>query len=135
MDRYGDALALGVESMDSEHRCLAALFDEFKAAMNEEDSLERAQEIVEKALALANEHFEHEEDLMVRTAYPAIEEEKFHHRNLRLQFTTLVGDALNNGASDPVTQEHVALMQQLLTEHIAGPDRDLANYLIAHGIT
>ena len=135
MDRYGDALALGVESMDNEHRCLAALFVEFAAAMKEEDAHERAQEIVEKALALANEHFEHEEELMVRTAYPAIEEEKFHHRNLRLQLTTLVGDALNNGVNDPVTLEHIDIMQHLLIEHIAGPDRDLANYLIAHGIT
>ena len=135
MDRYGDTLVLGVESMDNEHRCLAALFDEFATAMNEEDALERAKAIVEKALALANEHFEHEEELMVRAAYPAIEEEKFHHRNLRLQFTTLVGDALNNGVSDPVSLEHVAVMQRLLTEHIMGPDRDLANYLIAHGIT
>lgn len=134
MDRYGDALVLGVESMDNEHRRLAALFEEFTAAMKQEDAHERAQEIVEKALALANEHFEHEEEMMVRTAYPAIEEEKFNHRNLRLQFTTLVGDALNNGASDPVTLEHVDLLHQLLVEHIIGPDRDLANYLIAHGI-
>jgi hemerythrin len=120
--------------MDNEHRRLAVLFDEFKAAMNEEDSLERAQAIVEEALALTNEHFEHEEELMVRTAYPAIEEEKFHHRNLRLQFTTLVGDALSNGASDPVTLENHTVLQHLLIEHIIGPDRELANYLIARGL-
>ena len=134
MDRYGDVLTLGVASMDNEHRCLAALFVEFADAMKEEDARERAQEIVEKALALTNEHFEHEEELMVQTAYPAIEDEKFHHRNLRLKLTTLVGDALNNGVNDPVTMQNLGVMQQLLFEHIDGPDRELANYLIARGL-
>ncbi len=133
MDRYGDALVLGVDTMDNEHRQLAALFVEFAAAMKKEDAHQRAKAIVEKALALTNEHFEHEEELMVQTAYPAIEDEKFHHRNLRLKLTTLVGDALNNGVSDPVTMRNLGVMQKLLFAHIDGPDRQLANYLIARG--
>jgi hemerythrin-like metal-binding protein len=133
MDRYGDVFALGVESMDTEHRRLAALFDAFVACMKEENPLERARAIVHEALAVANAHFEHEEAMMAETHYPGIEEEKLQHRMLRLKLTTLVGDALNTGVCDPVTLENLATMQQLLFEHISGPDRELANYLIARG--
>lgn len=133
MDQNGDAFALGVESMDNEHRRLAALFVAFEAILKEADSLERAREIVQEALALANEHFEHEEALMTKYHYPAIEDEKFHHRHLRLQFTTMAGDTLNSGVCDQVSLENLAGLQRLLYEHITGPDRDLARYLIAKG--
>ncbi len=133
MDRYGDAFALGVDSMDSEHRHLATLFDDFVTCLKEEGPRDRACTIVQEALAAANAHFDHEEEMMVAAAYPAVEEEKLQHRMLRLKLTTLVGDALNMGVCDPVTLENLATMQNLLIEHIIGPDRDLANYLIAHG--
>ena len=134
MDHYGDALALGVEAMDSEHHRLAMLFKEFAAAIQEEGSSERACTIMQEALALANEHFEHEEELMAATAYPAAEEEKFHHRNLRLQITTLVGDTLSMPACNQVVLENLVVIERLLVDHINGPDRDLAVYLNAHGI-
>lgn len=137
MDRYGDTLALGVESIDNEHRHLSALFDAFIACLKEDGLGDRARSIVEEALAAANAHFEHEETLMADTGYPGAEEEKFQHRMLRLHLTTLVGDVLNTGTgvADPVTLESLAKMQSLFTDHIAGPDRDFADFLLAHGFS
>lgn len=134
MDRYGSALALGVESMDNEHRQLAALFDAFAASIRENTSLERTREIVREALALANEHFAHEEEMMDQTGYPTAEEEKLHHRTLRLQITTLISDTLSMPGNSPATLENLAKIEQLLFEHINGPDRQLAEYLVAHGV-
>jgi hemerythrin len=134
MDRNGDGLALGVESMDTEHRRLAALFEEFADCITGNAPPERTQQIVQDALALANEHFEHEEELAVRAGYPKLDEEQFHHRNMRMQFTTLVGDTLCNPANDPMTLDNLATMQKILYEHITGPDRELAEYLKQRGI-
>jgi hemerythrin len=136
MDRYGDALVLGVESIDDEHRHLTQLFDEFVTCLKEEGLSERARTIVEAALAAANAHFEHEEALMAETDYPGTAEEKFQHRMLRLHLTTLVGDVLNTGTGscDPVTMDNLDTMRRLFTEHIQGPDRDFANFLRAIGI-
>lgn len=125
---------LGIDIIDREHAELARLFHDFARCIREGGSFADAQQIVQQALAAANDHFEHEEAIMVETAYPGIEEEKRHHRNLRLQFTTLVGDCLNTlavaeGPADPVTLENLADMQRLLAEHIQGPDKDLADYL------
>ena len=134
MDRFEDSLARGVPSMDAEHLHLVTLFEEFAACIKKRSMYERAQQIVQEALVATNEHFEHEEAMMARIGYPGLDEEKFQHRNLRLKLTTLVGDSLNSGACDPVTLENLDDMRRLLREHIQGPDRELAEYLIAHGI-
>lgn len=134
MDRYADVLSLGVKTMDDEHRRLAALFDEFVAALKDGAPRERVNTIVEQALAATNEHFDSEERLMEKAAYPEIEEEKRQHRMLRMKLTTFVGDVLNAGTCDPITMENVGTMQKLLYDHMDGPDRDLANYLIPRGI-
>lgn len=134
MDRYDDTLTLGVEAMDTEHRHLAALFEAFSAAVKHGSAPEQIQQIVQKALVATNEHFAHEEELMVQNAYPAIEEEKLNHRNLRLKLTTLVGTTVAMPARDQVMLENLADMQRMLFEHITGPDRDLAIYLNAHGV-
>lgn len=134
MDRYGDALSLGVKSMDDEHHRLAVLFDEFAACVRENHDPGRTLEVVQAALAQANEHFENEEKLMAANHYPGIDEEKRNHRNLRMQLTTLVGDTLSVPGDNPATQENLATMQRLLFEHITGPDREVASYLIARGV-
>jgi hemerythrin len=124
---------LGIESMDNEHRELIRLFDEFASCIRDGNSTERAHMIVSEAMQCANAHFEHEEQIAEQANFPQIEEERFQHRNLRLQFTTLVGDTVSNKFCDPVTLEHLKVMRALLDEHICGPDKDLANYLKAAG--
>jgi hemerythrin-like metal-binding protein len=124
---------LGIESMDSEHRELVRLLDDFARCIKDGNSTERAHAIVSEAIKCGNAHFEHEEELAAQVGFPEIEEEKFQHRNLRLQFTTLVGDTVANKFCDPVTLEHLKVMRALLDEHISGPDKDLADYLKAAG--
>jgi len=123
-------VTLGVALMDREHLQLVALFDAFEQCFDNNTQLEEAERLAGEALTLANTHFEHEEALMAETRYPGIAEHKFHHRNLRLQFTTLVDDTLANILRhDPVTLEHLDVMRRLLHEHILGPDTALAAHL------
>jgi|GEM_PF-817677 len=128
-------LAVGVDVMDAEHWQLAGMFDEFEHCFHRHGAPETVELLVQEALSLANTHFEHEEALMEATDYPEIAEHKFHHRNLRLQYTTLVGDTVAHFRShDPVTLEHLSHMRHLLSNHIAGPDMALANYLKTAGV-
>lgn len=124
---------LGIESMDREHRELVRLLDDFVRCIENGGSEEQASVIVQAAIRGANEHFDHEEQLAIAAKYPKIEEEQFHHRNMRMQFTTLAGDTLNFRMSDPVTLQHLAVMRSILEEHIMGPDKDLAEFLKAAG--
>lgn len=123
-------IALGVAVMDREHLQLAALFDAFERCFHDHTEREEAERLAGEALTLANDHFEHEEALMSETRYALTTEHKFHHRNLRLQFTTLVDDTLANILRhDPVTLEHLDVMRRLLRDHILGPDTALAAHL------
>ncbi|GAA0553460.1 hemerythrin-like metal-binding protein [Rhizomicrobium palustre] len=123
-------LILGVEMMDAEHRKLAELFDAFEQCFHERSVEQKAEWVITEALTLANLHFEHEEEEMERSAFPFTAEHKFQHRNMRLQFTTLMADTLAHAkAHDPVTLEHLDIMRQLIKDHILGPDAALAAYL------
>jgi hemerythrin-like metal-binding protein len=124
----------GIESMDTEHHALAKLFDAFVTCIRMDDSREAADSLIQQAITCANAHFEHEEQLMAQTAYPNAEDHKFRHRNLRLQFTTLIGDTVAVKAHDPVTLEHLDVMRNLLEDHISGPDGELAAHLKAAGL-
>ncbi len=127
-----DLFNLGVDRMDREHRALAALFEEFARCIKA--APENADDIVARAISLANEHFAHEEDLIERSAYPYANEHKFQHRNLRLRLTTLVGDTVAPKSCDCVTLDNLDIMRSLLEEHIDGPDRALAEHVKAAGI-
>jgi hemerythrin-like metal-binding protein len=128
------SLELGIKWLDSEHAELAQLLEEFSSCIKQGGSAARAHRIVDAAIRCANAHFEHEEVVAEQLNYPKIEDEKFNHRNMRLQFTTLVGDT-GGEYCDPVTLEHLEAMRALLEEHILGPDKDLAEFLKAAGQT
>jgi hemerythrin len=128
-----NVLMLGIQAMDAEHRELSRLLDEFQDLVENDGAIERIRQVVQDAIRCGNAHFEHEEQMADKAAYPKMDEEKLNHRNLRLQFTTLAGDMLNFRSRDPVTLRHLAEMRQLLEEHIAGPDKNLAEYLKANG--
>lgn len=126
-------LDLGIESIDAEHRDLVRLFDAFAKSIKAGAPVKEAHAIVQEAIALANAHFEHEEELAEESGYPLAEDHRFRHRHLRLQMTTLVGDTVAIEARDPVTMEHLFEMRRLVEEHIDGPDRELAEHLKAAG--
>jgi hemerythrin-like metal-binding protein len=127
-------IALGVASIDAQHQELVDLFDQFEHCIKSDVSRDEVQGVIDRALACANAHFEHEEELIARTRYPKAEEHKFEHRHLRIQFTTLVGSALAILSHDPVAREQLGVMRGLLLDHIVGPDRELAAHLNAAGI-
>jgi len=134
MVEVSQQIALGIASIDSQHRELAGLFDEFDRCIKTDAPLQEVQALVKRALAKANAHFEHEEALIAATNYPKAEEHKFLHRHLRTEFTTLVGDAMAIKAHDPVALQQLNVMRAMLMEHIGGPDAELAEHLKQAGI-
>lgn len=127
-------VALGVESIDAQHQELVDLFNQFVHCIKADSGLEMVRDIVQRAIACANAHFEHEEELIARTNYPHAEDHKFSHRHLRIEFSTLAGNVMAIQAHDPVNLQHLDDMRSLLMDHITGPDRQLVTHLKAAGI-
>jgi hemerythrin-like metal-binding protein len=130
----GNLYDLGVDAMDKEHRELADLLKAFVGCIKAGGTREEAHGIIQRALDRANAHFEHEEQLAAASRYPDLEEHRFHHRNLRLQFGTLIGDTVGARVLDPVTLDNLDTMRRLLEDHIDGPDRKLAAFLTSAGV-
>lgn len=133
MDRPIDA-ELGVNATDGEHRRLMELLAKFLDYVRAEASADLALATLHEALALGNDHMEHEESLMMAAGYPATAEHKLQHRTARLHYTTLMSDTQAIESFAPSLIEHVAAIQHLLQRHIQGPDRDLADYLKTQGM-
>ena len=127
-------VALGVESIDAQHQELVDLFDQFAHCIKTDASMEMVQGIVERAIACANAHFEHEEELIAHTNYPHAEDHKFRHRHMRMEIAALAGDVMAINAHDLVNLQNLDDIQSLLMDHINGPDRQLVTYLKAAGI-
>ena len=127
-------IALGIATIDAQHEELVGLFRQFASAIENDAPLEAIEAVMQRAIACANAHFETEEELIARTGYPHAEDHKFQHRHIRIEFTTLAGDAVAAKGHDPITLEDLADMQAILMEHITGPDRQLAAHLKAAGI-
>ena len=130
----GSEIALGIGSIDAQHEELVSLFNEFAQAIESDLSLDLVSQIVQRALASANAHFEHEEGLIDQTRYPQAAEHKLLHRRLRMELTTLAGGAMSMHMHDSVTLEQLQTMLGVLRDHIAGPDTQLAEHLKAAGI-
>lgn len=129
-----DLCKTGIAAIDDEHRQLVSLFDAFARSIQEGAPVEDVYGIVQEAIAVANAHFEHEEQLATAANYPNAEDHQFRHRHLRMQLTTLVGHTVGIAVRDPVTDERLFEMRRLLEEHIAGPDCDLADHLKRAGV-
>jgi|WetSurMetagenome_2_1015567.scaffolds.fasta_scaffold395913_1 hemerythrin len=127
-------IALGIESLDTQHQELVDLFEAFDRCLKTDAPLKELQAVVKKAIAKANAHFEHEEALIAASHYPKAEEHQFLHRRMRTEFSTLVGGAVNFRANDPVSLRQLETMRAMLEEHIQGPDRELAAHLKAAGV-
>jgi hemerythrin-like metal-binding protein len=125
---------LGVASIDAQHEELIDLFNQFEHCIRNGANADAVQDLVQRALACANAHFDHEEDLIERTKYPHADDHKFRHRHMRTELTTLAGDVLTTMTHDPVALEHLKEMREMLLEHIAGPDRELVTHLKAVGM-
>jgi hemerythrin len=134
MDRQISAFELGVNAIDREHHQLMTLIAKFLDYVHAQASAEMALAVLRDALALANDHIEHEEVLMAETDYPAIDEHKLQHRTARLHYTTLMSDTTAILALDQSVVDHVDTIRQMIAHHIAGPDRSFAEYLNARGI-
>jgi hemerythrin-like metal-binding protein len=134
MDRQSQVLELGVNAIDDEHRQVMMLFSKFTECVRIEASAEKAFAVLREALTFGNIHMQHEEELMAKAGYPAIEDHKIHHRAARLRYTTLMSDTYAIQALEPAIIEHLEEIQQLVRQHIDGPDRKLAEYLKSCGV-
>jgi hemerythrin len=126
---WSPRLAVGVESIDTQHRELFARVNRLLGAMAARDSAAELERLVRFLEDYVRTHFGDEERLMRQHAYPGLE----HHRRLHASFT----DDLQRAAGElartgPTSALSIRLNDRAcgwLMAHVAGADRAFAGFL------
>lgn len=124
------ALITGVEDIDEQHLTIFALANALAAAVEhgaDEDDLEDA---VYGLTDYVVEHFTDEQDLMRRADFPQRIAHEMLHQQLSEQVVHLAAQLFNEDDVSPTQLSD--LVAFWLTNHIAGHDRELADWIREH---
>jgi hemerythrin-like metal-binding protein len=129
---WTDALALGIDPIDDEHRKLFAMLDEAMRRDGETLSAAEAGAAVDRLIAFAAEHFRHEEEVMARIGYPETDRHRRAHVKLREQAKFLKTMLEDQGDPVQVRVETAGFLSDWLASHLAGMDMELRPYIARH---
>jgi hemerythrin len=131
MIAWDPSLETGHAMIDRQHQELYRLVNELHAACDEGLGNDRVDQVLAWLLSYTIEHFAAEEDLMVRSDYPApaLNSHVGQHDDLKDRVDTLLGQRKNGELTTAMPV--VELVQEWLGTHINGTDRQLAEFVRA----
>lgn len=129
---------VGIELIDSQHK---ELFEKLQAfiviARDKEISWDNRLEKVRESLDFLKEyvvfHFEEEEKLQERIAYPHIEEHKQAHKDFKAGIDSYVDLFLEGGFTEEKIQEFSAKLMTWLIMHVGHMDQKIGKYMKEKG--
>lgn len=120
---WDDALNLGIESIDEQHRGLVGLVNELHAALTSGAAVCPAESLVESLKTYAVEHFGTEESYMLAAQSPELPVHRAEHEAFKIAVAHYE-DGCARGEDTP--ERMLAFLKTWLAEHIAGMDQRMA---------
>jgi hemerythrin len=124
---WDDSLNVDVEEINDDHHKLVNLFNILSQAVEEGDSIDYVDAVLEELITCTIWHFRHEERLMVRYKYDEMELHKAEHNDL-IEGVRAMQQMLREENRLP-TSEDFEYLADWLTRHIVGQDMRLGFYL------
>lgn len=128
---WSDALSVGVEEVDQQHKGLAQMVNELNRAIHGGWGKEARDEIIVKLVKYTRVHFATEESLMSISSYPHLKEHKKQHENLIDIVKTYIKKYNENPEAS--NYEFLFFLKKWLTEHIMKDDKLMGEYLVKTG--
>lgn len=129
--QWGPDYALGIPSIDEQHKGLIELMNRLHAAMERQEVKEKLGEILTALVRYTHNHFVQEEDLFEQTGYPSEAHEKQHHE-MREMILSHMADY--TAGKNVLTIELLSSLSDWLKEHIQGIDRGYVEYFKEKGV-
>lgn len=134
---WSNELKLGVPAMDTEHRLLIKLTNDFLAAVQERAPYSRLARILGELIARTRIHFQAEETLLDRASYPQLAGHRAEHARLLVEaqrlyerFLALDAQAQHDpNTLTPLTTETAQYLKSWLVDHIIAEDRPYRPYV------
>ena len=118
---------IGVATIDAEHRRLVGLANDFNQTRVEGDSPGNGGKMLTQLIAYAEEHFQHEEQLMRENGYPRLDKHQAQHAGYFSNiFAVNETIALNPAVANAAV---LKVMKQWLLVHVLREDMDFADFL------
>ena len=111
------AIAIGIESIDEQHRQLFDCLQQLQEAAEEQRAI-YAVYAINRLQAYAREHFEEEEGLMRRAGYPDLGPHAAEHQAFRSRLRELA----NRAVFEDVSVDTVEFLRGWLTHHVSEVD-------------
>ncbi len=124
---WTDALSVGNEEIDSQHKKLVQLINGLHGHMIAGDAHDILGKVLDRMIEYTAFHFATEEGLMARAGYPASAAHKEEHRKLVAKATDLRARFL--AGKTAITMETMAFLRDWLQHHIAESDKALGAFL------
>jgi hemerythrin len=118
---------LGVRMIDSEHRFLFELINEFHDTHQAGGDRGEVLRVLTRLIAYAETHFQHEQALMADEGYPRLDHHLAAHDELVMAIFRL-NEGLEAGGAN-VDGKTLRFLQRWLVDHIVKEDLDFADYL------
>ncbi len=129
---WNDSYTVRVRQMDDEHKQLFSIINQLHEAMKAGRGTDVMQTVLDQLLRYTEQHFNDEEGLMRRTAYPALNA----HIAIHQQFVSKIkgfSTEFQSGAS-AISVGVLEYLRNWLAQHIMGTDQQYSATLNAVGI-
>ncbi len=118
---------LGVNKIDSQHKHLIGILNEFLMAQKENKSSSVLKDILEKVIDYTKYHFITEETHMVDHKYPALLEHKAQHKVLIKQIIQILEGLKQNKIS--AHEELTTILKNWILKHVLNHDMEYGHFL------
>ena len=123
---WDKSLSVQVDEIDNDHRMLVELFNILNHSIEDGESVEYIEAVVEELICGTVWHFRHEERLMLKYGYAGLAEHRAEHEELVVSAKRLQRDLL---LKHSVSVEDIKFLEHWLTGHILTSDMEMAAFL------
>jgi hemerythrin len=131
MFEWTEALSVGVESIDAQHKQLIEMLNDLYASMRSTKGKAELDKILAGLADYAAEHFAAEERLMQQSEFPGYAAHCQIHEDFRAKIATIAAEYA--AGKHAVTVELMGFLRNWLLRHIAEQDQQYAMHLQQSG--
>ena len=128
---WSDALSVGVDELDAQHKVLVGLINEMHAAIEERRGRDVVESILTRLAEYTRIHFAVEESLMQLLGFPDFDAHREEHRELIVQVNELRRKV--EGGTTALGLELMHVLKLWLTRHMMQSDQEYARYFAESG--
>ncbi len=130
---WREAMAVGDEMVDSDHRHLIDLINAFEAAIVGKIDHKKVARVLLGLVEYTGEHFAREEELQLAIRYPYHESHRRSHRDVLRKLSEIVGEytkAPEGPTRDRMVRDLTAFLKEWLVDHIIQSDLRMKPYVL-----